>query len=318
MPPGQAQTSKTALLEASDMALEPTEIREILTEMADGEDFLRVVPEFFCPEVVGHTDVKLGILCCLANQWDSPDGRDRINILLKGQPGCGKTVFIDHLRDHWGALYLSGEAKKSSLQGDGRRNDGGTRLFAKYNGGIVVHDEIEAFSDINTLRDVLEGGRYVETVGGKYEEFEAQIRYVAAANDISKVPTPILSRFDLVYHFDMPSVNESIQIARRIIAGVKNRETTDEMLHIYIGAAMGLNPIVRPKDISDLEAKVQPLADHFTSIDEGRSGRWIRSIIRIAKALARLKLKDEVTGVEIAEAIEMRTTSDNELEIPFD
>jgi DNA replicative helicase MCM subunit Mcm2 (Cdc46/Mcm family) len=116
----------------------------------------------------------------------------------------------------------------------------------------------------------------------------------------------------------MPSVNESIQIARRIIAGVKNRETTDEMLHIYIGAAMGLNPIVRPKDISDLEAKVQPLADHFTSIDEGRSGRWIRSIIRIAKALARLKLKDEVTGVEIAEAIEMRTTSDNELEIPFD
>jgi len=72
------------------------EVREILTEMAEGDDFIQVVPEFFCPEVVGHSDVKLGVMCCLVNQWDTPDGRDRINILLKGQPGCGKTIFIDH------------------------------------------------------------------------------------------------------------------------------------------------------------------------------------------------------------------------------
>ncbi len=294
------------------------DVRELLTEMADGDDFLQVVPQFFCPEVVGHVDVKIGIMCCLVNQWDSPDGRDRINILLKGQPGCGKTVFIDHLRDHWGALFLSGNAKKSALKGDGRRSDGGVRLFNKYHGGIVAHDEIEAFEDINTLRDVLEGGKYVDAVGGKHEEFDAQIRYVAAANDISKVPSPILSRFDLVYHFDMPTVDESVQIARRIIAGLKNHKTTDGMLHTYIATAMSIDPIVRPKELEDLELKVQPFADHFHTIDEGRSGRWIRSILRIAKALTRLKLRDEVTDAEIAEAIAMRVTSDEQLAIPFD
>ena len=299
-----------------DMTLE--EIREILTDVADGEDLLQVTVEFFCPEVVGYTDVKLGILCCLVNQWDSEDGRDRINVLLKGAPGCGKSVFIDHLRDNWGALYLSGDAKKSSLKGDGRRNDGGTRLFARYNGGIVAHDEIEAFSDINTLRDVLEGGRYVESVGGKYEEFKAQIRYVAAANDIANVPSPILSRFDLIYHFDQPTVDDSIRIARRLILGAKNRKTTDEMLHVYVSTAMAINPTIRPKDISELEKKVQPIANHFTSINEGRNGRWIRSVLRIAKALTRLKLKDEVTEVEIADAVRMKVDSDANLEIPVD
>jgi len=63
---------------------------------------------------------------------------------------------------------------------------------------------------------------------------------------------------------------------------------------------------------------VKPFADHFESVDEGKSGRWIKSILRIAKALARLKLKDEVTAVEIEEAIEMKTASDKQLEIPFD
>ena len=300
------------------LSLSPAEVREILIEMADGEDFLQVVPQFFCPEVVGHVDVKIGIMRCLVNRWDSPDGRDRINILLKGQPGCGKTVFIDHLRDHWGALFLSGNAKRSTLKGDGRRNDGGVRLFNKYHGGIVAHDEIEAFEDINTLRDVLEGGKYVDAIGGKHEEFEAQIRYVAAANDISKVPSPILSRFDLVYHFDMPSVDESIQITRRIIAGLRNHETTDEMIHTYINTAMNIDPAIRPKEMDDLEQKVKPFADYFCEIEEGRSGRWIRSILRIAKALARLKLKDEVTEVEIAEAIAMRVKSDEQLAIPFD
>lgn len=300
------------------MTMSLDEVREILTEMAEGDDFIQVVPEFFCPEVVGHNDVKLGVMCCLVNQWDTPDGRDRINILLKGQPGCGKTIFIDHLRDRWGALYLSGDAKKSSLKGDGRRSDGGIRLFAKYNGGIVAHDEIEEFSDINTLRDIMENGRYVDAIGGKYEEFEAQIRYVAAANDISKVPKPILSRFDLVYHFDMPSVEDSIRIAQYLIAGVKNLETTDEMIDAYISTAMNIDPVIRPRDIDGLGAKVKPFADHFESVDEGKSGRWIKSILRIAKALARLKLKDEVTAVEIEEAIEMRTASDKQLEIPFD
>ncbi len=296
----------------------PGEIRDVLIKMAEGEDFAYIVPQFFCPEVVGHTDVKLGIMCCLVNQWDDPDGRNRINILLKGAPGCGKTVFIDHLRDNWGALYLSGDAKKSSLKGDGRRSDGGTRLFARQHGGIVAHDEIELFSDINTLRDVLESGRYVETVGGKYEEFDSQIRYVAAANDVSKVPSPILSRFDLVYHFDKPTVNESVQIARRMITGIRNPAEVDEMMQAYIGAAMGLNPSARPKEMSDLEKRVKPFVEHFEANDAGRSGRWIQSVLRIAKALARLKLQNEITEVEISEAITMKTTSDSELEVPFD
>ncbi len=301
-------------------ALEPEtgysidEIRNVFAEIADGETFYLVTPEFFCREVVGHADVKLGILLCLVNRFDpAPGERDRINVLLYGEPGCGKTVFIDHLRDWWGALYIAGDARKSALKGDGRRTDGGARLFARYHGGIVAHDEIEAFSDINTLRDVLESGRYTEVVSGRYKQFDAQIRYVAAANNISKIPAPILSRFDLVYRFDMPDPRESIQIARSLISGLNHRESINRVMQAYVALATQLSPKLQPETEDELNEKIKPFEHYFSRSSEGQSGRWISSVLRIAKGVARLKLADKITPDDISTAIQLKTASDRNL-----
>ena len=292
-------------------------MKQNLLGLVPGDDLPTFMSPFICPDVIGHEDVKLGVLCCLASQWDTDDMRQRIHILMKGVKGTGKTMFINYLTRKWGALYLSGEAKRSSLKGDGRKDDGGVRLLTKYHGGIVCHDEIEGFKDIDTLRDVLEDGTYTDTRGGKHEVFPAQCRYVAAANDISKVSGPILSRFDLIYSFEVPTVDESIAIVRKKIAGINFPDTIDDTIRAYITVSRSIEPVLTAESEEELDAKTEPFVEYFQSIEEGRSGRWVDSVLRLATSLARLRLSDTITARDIQEALEMRLCSDAALEEPY-
>jgi DNA replicative helicase MCM subunit Mcm2 (Cdc46/Mcm family) len=293
------------------------EMKQYLLDLVGGEDPPNFMTPFFCPEVIGHENVKLGLLCCLVTKWDDPEMRQRIHVLLKGVRGTGKSAFINHLTRRWGALYLSGEAKRSSLKGDGRKEDGGVRLLTKYHGGIVCHDEIEDFKDIDSLRDVLEDGVYTDTKGGRHEVFPAQCRYVAAANDISKVSAPILSRFDLVYGFQIPSIGESVAIVRKKISGLRYPPLTEETIKAYVTIAQSLAPVLTPSSREELDEKAQPFEEYFISIDEGRSGRWVESVLRIATTLAKLRLQDTITVRDIRDALEMKLQSDAMLEEPY-
>ena len=179
-------------------------IKREMEEFAKEYDGYSCLPVIVCPEMVGRTDVKQGLLCSLVNQYDTELGksrkrRERIHILLSGKPGTGKTIPLEYLAHSWGAIYISTDPSAATLKGDSRKTNKGVQIFRAYNGGIVCIDDIELMKDINLMRDVMESGKYSIDKGGGHEEYNAQCRIIAATNKIDDIPLPILSRFDLIY-----------------------------------------------------------------------------------------------------------------------
>lgn len=247
----------------------------------------------------------------MANKWDGKD-RERIHILLHGKPGTGKTALMFPLEENWDAKYISIDPSAASLKSDARRKDKGAQIFNKCNGGIVEIDDFELFSDPNSIRDVMEKGKYTDAKGGADEVYDAFIRIIAATNDISRIPAPILSRFDLVYKFSYPTIGQSMDIVRQMLNA--NEDTMDylPMLQHYMHLVQAHEPQTVDKDKIEkcFEIYFQKYG-HPTDVGDpgGKEPRWINSVMRIAKALARLHISD-LGQYEVKCALAMKHESD--------
>lgn len=281
-------------------------IRQFIAECDDPLEHLICM---IAPEVTNNYEVKLGIILVLASAIDEkPTSRDRIHLLMHGEPGTAKSMFLDYLREEWGSCYISCDPTAASLKGDVRRRDMGSMIFSTYDGGIIAIDDIELMKDINTLRDVMEFGKYTITKGGKHKEFNARCRIVGATNDLCSLPRPILSRFDLVYPFEVPTIDESMEIVSSILCRGLEAHQVRSFLKLYLGAISEYQPgIGNKQEITDT------FNQHFRKAKKGKTGRWISSVWRIAKALARIRMKD-VESREIQQALEIKMVSDRLVE----
>jgi DNA replicative helicase MCM subunit Mcm2 (Cdc46/Mcm family) len=275
-------------------------------------DLISVLPWAFCEDYVGRIDVKRGMLAMLASPHDLklPGGRtrrDRMHILLNGVPGTGKTVFIEHLSTDWGAKYISSEPTGSSLKGDARRKDKGVQIFRQYNGGMVCIDDIELMGDSDLLRDVMERGRYSLTKGGEDAEYESQCRIIAATNDFSELSPPMLSRFDLIYDFNKPSIKETLDIAKVILDFDEDNEyyiMADLVKdHIRISQSFSPSKLEKPRMLKCIQ----------DFLDErgrgGDTGRWVSSVLRISRNIAKVRLQD-MGPRDVLMALQMKSESD--------
>jgi len=291
-------------------------VLEGVLEFSREHDPFSSLPAVFCPELVGRYDVKRGLLCMLVNMQDRNVGsgrkrnRERLHILLYGEPGTGKTIPLDYLSREWGAVYISANPSSASLKGDARRKDRGVQIFSSETGRVVCIDEFELMEDTDTLRDVMEIGKFTLTKGGHHEEYDAQCSVVCAANDITKLSPAVLSRFDLIYGFDEPTYDESVEIARNLIEieeDPSSSEITKDFLKEHIGISSDYNPRIRESAevLSQLEL-------HFRKSRKGKTGRWISSVFRISRAIAKIRLND--WGVEEVKcALKMKSYSDSVL-----
>jgi len=269
------------------------------------------LPMVFCPEMVGRTDVKQGILCSLVNPLDTNVGksrrrRERIHVLLYGTVGTGKTIPLEYLSQSWGAVYISADPTAATLKGDARKTNKGVQVFRSYSGGIVCIDDIELMKDVDMMRDVMESGKYTIDKGGIHEEYEAQCRVIAATNDISSLSPAILSRFDLIYDFDLPDIDESISIAKNLLE-IDELQQDIELDYGFIESYME----VASRYIPHKEGKeeiMDIMSQTFKRIG-GRSGRWISSVYRIARAISKIRMKP-MGPMEVVEALDMKCRSD--------
>ncbi len=269
--------------------------------------FLPTIIKILFPDVSGYDDIKIALLCLLANQWDGKH-RERIHILLYGKPGCGKTVLMEPLEKNWGALYLSCDPTAASLKGNSSIKDGGAKIFNQYHGGIVTIDDIELMKGVNALRDVMESGRYTITKNGIHNEYDAQVRIVAATNDIKLMPPPIVSRFDLIFKFDYPTIQQSLDILHNLLQEEDQSVNGEAYLNFYFYMVQTHEPKATDKNAIKLLVK-ENLETYGIDNDEGKEGRWIAGILRLAKAYARIRLTD-IGAEEIEWALAMKRQSD--------
>ncbi len=269
------------------------------------------LPMVFCPEMVGRTDVKQGILCSLVNPLDTNIGksrrrRERIHVLLYGTVGTGKTIPLEYLSQSWGAIYISADPSAATLKGDARRANKGVQIFSAYNGGVICIDDIELMKDVDLMRDVMESGKYTLDKGGVHEDYDAQCRIIAATNDISDISPAILSRFDLIYDFELPNINESISIAKNLLE-IDELHHDIELNYNFIESYIKIASQYVPQKENKGEI-MEIMSQTFNRIG-GRSGRWTASVYRISRAIAKIRMKP-MGPMEVIEALNMKCRSD--------
>jgi len=268
-------------------------------------DFL---PHLICPTIVGNDDAKRALTCMLASRFDTDRSRQRVHLLFYGIAGTAKTGLIDWLTDSWNALYISMEASQATLKGDARRKDDGAKLLNAYDQGIVCFDDFELFPKKDMLRDVMEKGYYTQAKGGRYRTLPARVRVMAACNDVSALSEAMKSRFDITCFFDMPDIEESIEIAKAMATEHEGGENLNEIIRMYMEFANEQTPA-----FTDPERLSSEFERYFKREGEGKTGRWIGSVYRIASAIARLRFED-ITPEDVRWALEIKAQSDDALD----
>lgn len=158
-------------------------------------------------------------------------------ILLLGDPGVGKTHFAKMLAKHLGTAYsfcsmattsaswvLTGAAATWSGARYGKLAQ--TLIDEEYANPVIVLDEVDKsqqgnYDPMGALYQLLEH----ETAAHFKDEFldvefdTSPVLWVATANDVSRIPDPILSRM-AVYEVPVPTPGEARVIAQNVYSAL--------------------------------------------------------------------------------------------------
>ena len=277
------------------------------------------------PSVIGHEHVKRGLLYCSVNTGEvdvnnleiiskSKPRRERIHALLIGDPGLAKSKLLKSVpaKLNPNGRYESGENSSGlSLTAIVSKEEEnyilrlGPASLAK--GSICAINEFGRmnYGDQNHLLSIMEEGEFTINKFGINATIKASTTIVASANpicaewkdkekiDMNEIPAlrQLIDRFDLIFVFRRtrdPKIISEYAIRKSEIEG-KTLPEYSPFLIKYTQYVKRLNPIIND------EAKIM-LTEFFVelSINDIGSNRVLDALFRLAKANARLKIKEFV------------------------
>lgn len=323
---------------------------EELKQVAE-DDFYDKLASSIAPEIYGHEDVKKALLLLLVGGVDkSPKGmkiRGNINICLMGDPGVAKSQllsYIDRLahRSQYttgrgsSGVGLTAAVMKDPLTGE-MMLEGGALVLADR--GVCCIDEFDKMMDTDrtAIHEVMEQQTISIAKAGIMTSLNARVSILAAANPAYgrynpkktveqniQLPAALLSRFDLLWLIqDKADRENDLRLAQHIAYVHQHNvhpplsfEPLDmRLMRRYIALCHKKEPTV-PEGLADYIT-----AGYVEMRKEARnnkdmtftSPRTLLAILRLATALARLRLVETVEKDDVNEAMRLMEMSRDSL-----
>jgi len=337
----EANSVKVLETDFEDVDIGPEDEKEILKMSKDPEVY-DIIRDSIAPHILGYKDIKEAVMCQLFSSppVEVPDGgktRGDSHILLVGDPSVGKSEILRFVARELAprGIYVSGKgassagltaaAVKDELGDGGWTLEAGALVLADR--GIACIDEFDKMGkdDRSALHEALEQQSVSIAKAGIMATFQARCSVLAAANpklgrfdpyksiaEQINLPPTLLSRFDLIFIVkDEPETTRDV--ARHILDTVTTPSAAQprirpELLRKYISyARRNCHPVLDEEARKTIEDFYVEMREAATRQDLGvpLTPRQLWAVIRLAKAAARVRLKDVATKEEAETAIRL-------------
>jgi len=337
-----ARMNKMEDEELAAAPLSPAELRAMAAP-----EFYELLANSIAPEIYGHEDVKKALLLLLVGGVDrSPKGmriRGSINLLLMGDPGVAKSQllgWVDRLAPR--SQYTTGRGSSGVGLTAAVLRDPVTGEMALEGGALVLADQgiccIDEFDkmlegDRTAIHEVMEQQTISIAKAGILTTLNARVSILAAANPAFgrynarksieqnvDLPAALLSRFDLLWLMaDRPDREADLRLAAHITTvhasnAPPPRATPPvamRQMRRFLATCQQVAPSV-PPGLTDflVGAYVEMRKEARNNRDATyTSPRTLLAVLRLATALARLRLGTEVVKEDVEEAMRLMEAS---------
>ena len=300
----------------------PTEAeeKEIRVE-ATQETFVKKLIDSYAPHIYGMEDVKLSCILQLVGGVDSKKRAD-INILLVGDPSMAKSELLKYGNSvTQKSIYTSGKGTTSAGLTIGMVKLADGTMIAQAgvlplcNNGYAYIDEFDKMNkdDRTAMHEAMEQQTVSIAKAGVNLTLDAKTSILAAANpkfgnyddslalmDNINIPSPLLSRFDLIWLIkDKVSQIEDKQKADHILDGFTNKEAdktcrfTERELTAFVNLAKKEAPVL-DKNVRDEIIAIYQKLRQASNTQFTVGIRQLEALIRLSMAHAKLKFKPVV------------------------
>ncbi len=330
-------------VERSDSPLPEEDLRftqdeiEQFEELAEGDPLGEFV-EAVAPHIHGHEVIKKAVSLQLFSCVEEGQIRERVHVLIVGDPATAKSQILQHVTEHLAprGVYVSAQhVTGAGLTAAAERTEDGWTLEAgavvMADGGMIAIDELDkaSRSDLNALLEAMESGKISVAKAGITTTLNARCAVLAAANpeagrwqgghpieEINLDPA-LLSRFDVIlFTRDEPDPEHDRLVAERMMKAFDGEFDEIEgkygLLRRYVLYATKELP-----NVTISEDAREELRDWFVSarqeaadrVDEGDlrtvpvTRRQMGSVLRLARASARMRLSETVDREDVSVAL---------------
>ncbi|MBU0959114.1 MAG: minichromosome maintenance protein MCM, partial [Nanoarchaeota archaeon] len=319
-------------------SLDDEDMRQIIEISQDSP--LKKLSESLAPQIYGHDEIKTALVLQMVGgvkkKKSGGYSRDKVHILLCGDPGLSKSILARNVNLRMPkSYYISGdETSKAGLVAivdrDPLLNTWALKAGAlsKANDSLLIIDEIDKFgeTDRESLHTPMESGIVIINKADIHTQLKADCSILAISNpkeglfDFSSgktitqqinLPPPLMSRFDLIFVMtDKIDKEMDYSIARKIYSDEEKGSIPVDLFRKYIVYAKGRKPILKKEEMDTLSFFYHEIRKKSISQNHKLRGmpitpRHFEGLIRLSEASAKLRLSELVESLDIEIAKEI-------------